>query len=388
MTIDLSIEYLLTAARKVAESDDFGGDSFTEGLEVLIKSLENDVELYEPTREYYRGLIIQILVNRLNVAEWYKNHPEIAEEVISAPIFITGLPRTGTTILHTLIALDPASRFLRNWESVAPCPPPEFIYSDADPRIQSYHEAMEGLFQLSPDLKRINGLNFISGGTAECQNLLAHEFINFGYSAGHGLETYGRWLSTCDMSAGYVYHKKLLKLLQWRTPNERWVLKAPMHLFGLEALFREYPDARIVFTHRDPVKSLASGASMVGQWSMLSSPDPESKKIGDWWPEIWEKGIEKALKSRDHNPHITCFDLQYQDMVKDPINAVYSIYEAFNLPVTTGHDLRMKVWLRDNPQGKYGRHTYGIDAFGLDPDKERKRFSRYQERFGIPVEGL
>ena len=213
---------------------------------------------------YFQQVITQILVNRLQVTQLIKEHPEISDEEIDAPVFIVGLPRTGTTITQTLMALDPHTRFLRNFESTAAvCPPPSLMPRTPDPRIQAGHDTMEGLFSMRPELRGINGINFMALGTAECQNLMAHEFVHAGWSAVSSLFGHGNWMGDCDMGPAYTWHKQLLQMLHWKSPNERWVLKAPIHLFGLKPLLETYPDARIVFTHRDPFEAMMSGVSMV-----------------------------------------------------------------------------------------------------------------------------
>ena len=285
MSITLVSRPLMENAVQASGLEDFGEQTFKEGLEALIHSLNNDLDLGEGTAGYFQQLIIQILVNRLQVIRLIKDYPEIAAEEIKAPVFIMGLPRTGTTITQTLMALDPLSRFLRNFESAgAVCPPPSLMPQIPDPRIRAGHDAMEGLFSMAPDLRGINGLNFMALGTAECQNLMAHEFVHIGWSAGSSLFGHGNWVGDCDMTRAYAWHRRLLKIFQWKLPNERWILKAPIHLFGLETLLETYPDAKIVFTHRDPVDAMASGVSMVSGWTRLTTGQADIPAIARWYP--------------------------------------------------------------------------------------------------------
>ncbi|MBU1342765.1 MAG: sulfotransferase, partial [Proteobacteria bacterium] len=310
--------------------------------------------------------------------------PQILEEKIEQPIIITGLPRTGTSLLQILLSLDPTTRFIRNWESsMAICPPPELVHSSTDPRIQAYHLAMEGFFGVMPKLRGINGINFMAGGPAECQNLMAHEFIHFGYSAGSSLFSYGEWLSECNMAHAYQYHKKLLQVLQWKMPDEKWVLKAPMHLFGLDHLLETYPDARVVFTHRDPIKAMSSGASMVYHWTLFSTQQADTAAIGKWWPKIWAKGMERALKVRDNFNPTQFFDLYHKNFSQDPIGAVHEIYDHFNLCVGKGHLRRMQAWLRDNPRSRFGNHDHTPAQFELNPKKVKEQFQFYCDRFDV-----
>lgn len=375
---------LMETAVQTTGLNDFGDIVFEDGLKALVDSINEIVHsFYDQAVQYLRAALIQILANRLQVTELIRNHPDVLNEKIIQPMIITGLPRSGTTLLQTLIALDPACRYLRNWESaMAICPPPELINSATDPRIRTYHEFMNGLLQTVPILKAINGINFMSGGTAECQNLMAHAFRNLGYSAGFGLRSYAEWLVDCDMRPGYQYHHLLLKVLQWRCPNERWVLKAPMHLFALDVLLSQYPDARIVFTHRDPFAAMASGSSLVYNWASICWQHPDRRHIGRWFPKLWDKALKKALLVRDGKDPEQFVDVYHQDLIDDPLEAVTAIYRHFGLAVSPGHRNRIQTWLRDNPRSSFGMHSYAPHDYGLDRAREEDRFKFYLDRFG------
>jgi len=380
----LSSEELMESAVRSTGLTDFGPITFKDGLGVLVAAINDEKDFFDNTLQYLRVKIQQILENRLHVEALVKRNPEIMEEKITAPIIITGLPRTGTTILQTLMALDPACRFLRNWETAMNiCPPPKLLHSVIDPRIQTFHQTIEGLLQMAPDLRPINGLNFMAGGTAECQNLMAHAFRSFEYCAGFGLQTYGQWLLSCDMRPGYQYHKLLLKILQWQCPNEYWVLKAPMHLISLDSLMRMYPDARVVFTHRDPFTAMVSGSSLVYNWRTLASPSANQRKIGKWFPRLWEEALFNSLEDRYKWPRKQFFDLYFEKLISDPVEAVRSIHEYFGRTLSHGHRIRMAAWLRDNPKASFGNHSYAAEDFSLNREDEEARFSDYKQRFSV-----
>lgn len=380
----LSSETLIQSAMETCQSEDFGGETFKDGLEALIHSLNTDLDLLETTSDYFTGLIHQLLVNRLEVAKLIAEHPTILEEEIENPVFILGLPRTGTTMLHTLMALDPVARYLRNFESaMAVCPPPELMPGYIDPRIQMFHDAMEGFFSMMPQLRGINGLNFMANGTAECQNLTAHEFVHMGWSAGSSLFSYGEWISNCNMAAAYQYHKLLLKILQWKLPNERWVLKAPMHLFGVDHLLETYPDAKIVFVHRDPLDAMTSGVSMVYHWTQFSTMQADIPAISKWYPKLWAKGLEKALAVRQEFSESSFYDVFHQDLSTNAVQTVQQIYAHFNLHFSKAHQKRMKTWLRENPRSRFGHHPYTIQGFELNPRVERARFKFYLDQYNV-----
>lgn len=382
MGIKLSSDTFIKKAIETSGLEDFGGRTYALGLNALVDALNNDLDLSDRTASYFQNLITQLLINRLEVAQLIKNHPEILEEKIEQPIFILGLPRSGTTLLHTLLALDPAVRYLRNFETFgAICPPPELISEHRDPRISACHEAMEGFFQMAPQLRGINGLNFMTSGTAECQNLMAHEFVHMGWSAGSSLFSHGNWVSECNMKRAYQWHKRLLQVLQWKLPNERWVLKAPIHLFGLDHLIDTYPDARIVFTHRNPFDAVASGVSMVYHWTCFSTQQADLSAIAQWYPALWAKGLRRALSIREKLEKDQFYDVYHEDFSKAPIDNIEKIYDHFGIPMSKGVKTRIGIWLRDNPRSKFGNHVCNAEKLGLIQEKETERFQFYSDSF-------
>lgn len=384
MGIHFSPQPFISQARQAAGLQDFGGSSFEQGLHALIDSLNRDLDLAEPTAGYFQQLITQILINRLDVTQLIKDHPEILDESIEQPVFIIGLPRSGTTLLHTLLAVDPLSRYLRNFESfTAICPPPELMPNKVDPRIQACHDAMEGFFSLAPELRGINGLNFMALGTAECQNLMALEFVHMGWSAGSSLFTHGNWVADCPKAPAYQWHKRLLQLLQWKLPNERWVLKAPVHLFGLDQLRATYPDAKIVFIHRNPLDAMVSGVSMVARWTRFTTGKADVAAIADWYPTLWAKGLRRALACRRQLSEDLVIDVYHRELIDAPLKVIESIYRHFHLPFSEAARKRMQTWLRDNPRSKFGRHACSAAEFGLIPEREHERFAFYHGAFDL-----
>ncbi len=383
MSIDLSVDSLLKEAIEKTGFEDFGGDTFKEGLNILIHSCLNESQLNDFGYNFITNRITQFLINRLHTQDWIIRHSEILDEKIERPLFILGLPRTGSTFLQTLLSIDPANRALHHWEANEPCPPPELIHSATDPRIHTMHKSTQMIELIKPELQAIYPID--TGGFAECQMLLANEFKSEVFNAWLWAPTYIEWLLNCDMSSAYTYHKRLLQLLQWRLPNEGWILKAPMHLIGLNALLNQYPDAQIIFTHRDPLKVVTSFASLISAWNSLFSDKIDNKKIGGLH-QVWALSIEKAMKVRDQQESKIFYDLQFQDLIANPISSVKRIYEHFGRKVSAGHERRMQVWIRDNPKGKRGSHRYSVEKFGTDPTKIRKRFAIYQERFKVTLE--
>jgi hypothetical protein len=305
-----------------------------------VSSYEQEARLSALGRGAVRGRLTQFLVNRLKLHDWLFRQPEILEEAIERPIFILGLPRTGTTLLHDLLALDPLSRAPLHWEAEEPCPPPQLFHSVTDPRIQTAHAKLRALDAMAPEMKVIHPM--AAGAPTECMTLLIHEFKSLEFECQAWVPTYGAWFTHCDKASAYRTHRKLLQLLQWRSPNETWVLKAPTHLFGLDALLAEYPDAQVIFTHRDPLKVVASQASLIAVASGLLSDEVDPHRSASWWSAKTATGLEKATKLRDRMGPEAFFDLQYHELVRDPVGAVRRAYAHFGREVTPVHERRMR----------------------------------------------
>jgi hypothetical protein len=242
---------------------------------------------------------------------------------------------------------------------------------------------MEGIFAMSPSLRGINGINFMAQGTAECQNLMAHEFVHMGWSAGSSLFSHGNWVGDCSMKAAFEWHQRLLQVLQWKLPNDRWILKAPIHLFGLDHLLETYPDAKIVFTHRNPLHAMVSGVSMVCHWSRFTIGRADVKAISDWYPGLWAKGLERALSVIKNLEKDQRLDVLHKDLSNDPIKTVETVYDHFHIPFSKGAKKRMETWLRDHPRSRFGNHDCTPEEFGLIPEREKERFSFYLKQFNM-----
>jgi len=384
MTIDLNLDSLLSRAVDKTKLENFGNDSFLEGLKVLLNSCQSEARLNDLGIQIIHSTISRCLMNRLQAQDWITRHPEILDEKIEKPLIITGLPRTGSTFLQILLSIDPANRGLHHWEANRPCPPPELIYSATDPRIQAMHKQIQMTDQMRPGLQAIHPRD--AGGFAQCMVLLSHEFKSAEFTLIIWAPTYKAWYYHCDMTSAYACHKMLLQLLQWRLPNESWVLKNPSHLPWLDYLTDRYPDAQIIFTHRDPLKVIPSASSLASTVYSLGSDQIDNQKIAAHYLEELAMEMDKAMEKRNSLNPKSFYDVQYRDLTGDPIGTVKRIYEYFGRKVSPGHERRMQVWIRDNPQGKRGRHHYSVEDFGLDPAEVRKRFNDYQERFSIHLE--
>ncbi len=384
--ISLAEEDLLAQARRTTGLDDFGATHFRDGLRRLLGSLEAEARLNAVGRRIAHAEISRHLENRLRVTRDWKLYPEIGRERVVRPLLVVGLPRTGSTLLHDLLAQDPANRAPLTWECQHPSPPPERATYETDPRIARSEAHFERTSRaLIPEFKAIHPMG--AKLAQECVMLQAFDFTSIIFHHEFRVPSYQTWVESCDLGPVYGTHRRQLQYLQWRCPG-RWVLKSVGHLWGLEELFATYPDALVVQTHRDPRKFVASHASLVTMARRMGSDQVDPQEIGREWSGSWERALRKGIAFRDAGTVDASrfFDLHYQDLVRDPIAAVRRIYDHFGLPFDAEAEQRMRVFLAANPQGKHGGHRYEVEQFGLDAGRLREQFRFYEERFAVASE--
>ena len=379
----LQEEDLLEAAHRETALEDFGDPPFREPLRRLLESLEAEARLNLMGRLATRYDVVRLLANRLRMEEDRKRNPGIAEEETRRPIIITGLPRTGTTLLHSLLALDPASRVPLTWETMYPSPPPEAASYRTDRRIalvdgqiRWFHRLLKGFNRIHPVEARL---------PEECLVIFSHSFLSYQFETTHRLPSYLGWLEAQDLSPAYEVHRRFLQHLQWRCPGERWVLKAPAHMFDFEAMFSVYPDACVIMTHRDPIEVTASNASLTATLRSAFSDGIDPLEVGPECSRRWAEAIGRALRSRDRGcaPAERFLDLYYIDLIADPIGAVRKVYARFDLRFPEGLEEKIRAFLRHNPSDRFGKHRYRLEQFGLDLEEETRRYAAYRERFRL-----
>jgi hypothetical protein len=384
--VSLEERSLLEAACRETSLDDFGGDEFREPLRLVLEGLETEARLTLLGRVVARRDLLGLLTNRLRLTEDRKRHPGICEQRISRPFFIIGLPRTGSTLLHHLISQDPASRAPQAWEVMTPSPPPEAARYETDPRIAEAERKLQWLDVLAPDFKAIHPLG--ARLAIECIAILSHSFLSSRFHTTYRTPSYQAWLKKQDLRPAYAYHRRFLQHLQWSKRADRWVLKAPAHLYALDSLFAIYPDALVVQTHRDPRVVLGSVASLTLSLQSAFAEPLDLTEIGREVMQSWTEGIERGMHVRHTGPvgAERFFDVNYQELLADPIGTVRQIYTHFDLPLTAEAEQRMRSHLTGNPQHKHGRHAYDLKAFGLDGPSLDQRFRSYREFFAIAPE--
>lgn len=378
---------LLDAAAARTGFADFGDDAFREPLRVLLDSIAREDALHFVGRVLARDEISTLLENRLLMSEARKRHPVIDEVEVGRPIFITGLPRTGTSILHELFACDPANRAPLAWEVKRPCGAPDDPGANADRRIASCERSLRIWNEIVAEYPTIHELG--ARIPVECILLTAHEFRSDQLTATNHALAYGAWLATADMQPAYRGHRRILQHLGFRCPHRRWVLKAPSHLASLDALLSVYPDARIVQTHRDPLRVMASVLSTLEATARVRCERVNIDALRAWFSgEACAALLEGASRARaGAAAKAACFvDVSYSDLVRGPLAAVAGVYERLGLELSQSAKAAMAAYLEKKPKDKHGTHDYGFDETGFDRDVERRRFEEYMRRYAVPAE--
>ena len=381
----LEADQLVTAACERARSDDFGEDSWREGLDVLVHSLNTEAALSELGVAAMTDQIVGYLVNRLRVEQCYRANPEIDEQRIVSPLFGLGLPRTGSTALSFLLAQDPARRSLRVWEASDPCPPPETATEHSDPRIALAQAGIDFTNEMFPGMSEM--LPTAAEGPQECLLPMAMGFRSVVFEGMSYVPSYTAWLLHCDMEPAYRYHRRVLKLLQWRCPPDRWWLKTPAHMLSIEALDAVYPDARFVMTHRDVGKVLPSVCALYSTLSTVLTEHPDPVAIGAHSSQLWQLALERLIDFRDQGNEGRFFDLMFDAVQRDPIGEVDRLYAALGEVLSSEARRRMDDWWSESSKHRSGPGTYSPQTYGLDTRAIAEQFAFYHERFGVPVAG-
>ena len=370
---------IVAAAVKAAGSDDLGSDSYREPLQEFLTACEEEADLTTFGRFLISKMLSSALTNRIELQRWAVEHPQVRDEQIVSPWVIVGLPRTGTSLLSNLLGLDPMARPLLQWEAAHPIPPPTLEGSAEDPRIAQTAKELDGLMKLNPPLKAMHP--FGATIAQECVSLFMYDVRTLALETQAHVPSYARWLEHADMAPAYAQHRLALQTLQSRQPTERWILKTPNHLWHLDALLEAYPDARIIWTHRDPgpvVTSLASLAN-AGQRPLTSRADP--RPTAEEWKRKCRFALESAMAYDERTPAGWCQHVGYDALVADPVGTVSALYAQVGEEVTDLHARRMRAWLEDRPQDAFGHHRYDPADFGWTYAGLGEEFRHYTDRY-------
>ena len=380
-------ESVIAEAQKEAGGrTDFGEPQFLEGLERFVRSLRDDARLNMVGQHIAIKRSHQHLTNRLNYVGDRKQYPEIAQQKIVKPVFIIGLGRTGSTILHDILAQDPASRAPLTWEVTYASPPPQTATFETDPRIAKTEAGFPPMDVRREKFKAMHPTG--AQLSQECVVMMGDTMSTPLFHNQFRVPSYQDWVDTADRTHVYDFHKQQLQHLQSGHKLDRWVLKTGAHMWGLDHLLETYPDARIVFTHRDPVKSLTSYASLTALVREMGSDNVDKFEVAKDWNARLTAKLQQAVAVRAAKdyPQAVFYDMKFADFVRDQFAVVQQIYEAFDLPMSDEAAARMKWFIADNPQGKHGIHRYEAHEYGIDPAVVRQQFRPYIERFDLKPE--
>lgn len=382
----LQPDALKALARKQTGLDDFGPGPLDEPLTQLCTSLREEVDLNAAGRENACQRLLNILVTRLRLQDLWQRHPEILDAPVERPIFIVGLPRSGTTYLHWLMARDPGLRHAPFWELLFPlpfgdaaAPPPQ-----PDPRIAAARAALDRLHAAAPDMAHMHQLD--AEEPEEELALMSLGFSSMAFEWSFAVPGFVDWYRRADHTEGYAVFRRVLQTLQWLRGGGQWVLKAPMHMENLDALLKVFPDAVLVQTHRDPVATTVSLSSLTcyGIRNYFDHPNPWL--VGENIGAI----IERLLRGicdfrRDGDPRFV--DVHFHDLMRDPMAAIERIYAVAGRRMEPAAESTMRQWLASRGSQRSGRHDYAAEDFAIDLDERRRALAFYIDRFAVRVEG-
>jgi hypothetical protein len=372
---------LIAAARRQSGLHEFGEDDFFEGLSRLLESCERDAGLNLMGRIALRADTLHCLRSRLLLERDRHKFPEIARQEIRAPVFIVGLPRTGTTILHTLLVTDPAHRAPLTWEVMQPSSPGD-VHNRRS--IRRAARSLACLRWLAPEFPRLHAVG--AELPQECVSLMSLSFMSDQFDTMYNVPSYRAWFLRQNLAPAYEWHRKFLQHLQFGREKCRWILKAPAHMFSLPQLLSVYPDARFVQTHRAPLNAITSVSSLITILRRIFSDEVNPVDIGREAMRYWAETLETFMAQRDQlNADRVC-DLPYQDIRRDPIAAVQRVYDHFGWSLSASVEERMRLVLATQPRDQVSFHRYHPAQFGLAADEMTGLFARYCDRFDLPIQ--
>jgi hypothetical protein len=381
----MTVDDVLAAARVQTDLTDAGDPAFLGGLQRLLDAYASEARFTERGAAMAYADLVTNMTIRLRVEGWIKDHPELLDRPISKPLFVFGLPRTGTTLAINLLASDPARRAFLRWEAYDPTPPALPHELHAGPRYQAMKDKTDRALQYMPQIAAIH-MEYADSPT-ECQFLMTPSFCSQVYESQADIPSYRAWfLHEADYLPAFRFHKRMLQTLQHHASGQ-WTLKNPWHPLYLDALHTVYPDARLVMTHRDPAEVVGSICSLIKHVRGVYSDDVDLKGIGASFMDTFQIMIDRVRAFEAKHGADAIHHIQYADVTRDPLGTVGGIYAHFDEPFTPAARGAMAAYLAGNQQGKHGRHAYDLAEYGLTKAEVRERFSGYIKDYDIPIKG-
>lgn len=383
MTAPLVADALVEQAMTATGLDRFDSDSWREGLDVLLADV-NKAGLSDSGHARMQTSLVDLLSNRLKTTAYLDQRPDLLDRPIERPVFVFGIPRTGTTLLSNLLACDPARRSPLTWEIDDPVPPATSATLKSDPRAIARLEQEKAMLAARPEMGKYYRNSAVYPN--ECIFFMAHDFKALALESRGKLPNYRDWLFSTDMTSAYTYHKRFLQLLQADAPG-RWNLKMPSHSLWLDTIKAVYPDARLVWTHRDPFTAMGSFCSIISLAHMgfMGRIDTDWLKENCTYQAVLH--AERMLDYRDKHGPDSMIDVHYADLMADPMAAMRRLYVSLGDVLTPEAEAAMQAWLDANPQGKFGKHDYKLAQYGLSVKELAPKFERYLSQYDIAREG-
>ena len=373
---------VLEAARQATGLSDFGDEGFREGLRVLLDTYRNTADFDEAGVKRNWRRVVGLLATRLRAQAAFARNPEVREREIRKPMVLTGMPRSGTSALFNLLGADPETRPLLLWETQSPDPfEGELEPGQNDPR----RDAIEAHYQKgkvrNPEFSKMHDVR--ADNPEECVLLMAHDFCDVQMGIEPMMEPYKTWFRQQDFRRMYGYYADLLRMLDWQRPGERWLLKAPAHMWAIDVLLETFPDVSIVWTHRDPLECTASICSLTAML-MRARKDFDPKQLGPVVMDFYATSLERGLAARDACDSARFIDVDYRDFIADNLAVARKIYAHFGMPMSESAQDALAAHVRDHPRNKHGKHEYDLEQFGLTRAAVEARFAPYTTRFNLP----
>ena len=364
---------LIEAARQTTGLHDFDSESFREGPDILAYDIDRSDHVTAVGVERLAGLYTHNLINRLQVADHLRREPGLLDAPVVRPVFIGGMPRTGTTLVSYLLDQDPALRSLLKWEVMQSSPPAAPGETRTDPRCLAQAKVEAAWFAADQGMA-LRHYEAVDGPT-ECTFLQAQDFKSAMLESLTPVPTYRDWLLVCDMTTAYAYQKTVMQLLQSTNPG-RWALKMPSHALFIEALFQVFPDAQVIWTHRNPYAATASVLSLIGYAQPTMNTGADVAYMAANYPRQMALHLSRMLEMSRRRP-TQIHDVYYNELMADPLGTMRKLYAALGQQMTPQVEARMGAYLEANPQGRFGAHEYSLDEWGLSTAGLRPYFAEY-----------
>ncbi len=379
--VSLDSGAILDRARRMSGFE-FQDPMMGDGLDRLVRSLESEARLSLFGRFAIRRTLQRAAESRFHVERAFAECPEIADEEIRDPVFILGAPRSGTTILHALLHLDTDHRAPLSWECLLPYPAPQPSDYEDNTRIDTVRREFERIFRLVPDFRKKHYMT--ADSPQECIAITALNFTSFQFLAQAYLPDYHEWFAGADQEQNLRWHRRLLQFLQsGGVRRRRWLLKSPVHIMRLDALFAVYPDANVIVTHRGPEHIVPSTASLISSMRSLYSDHEDATRTGHEQLRTWAAYFDKFLRDRQRlGRESQIVDVLFDDFAGSQMDVVESIYTRFGWELRPDDRHRMQRFLRDEPRGKHGVHEYSLEQIGVTAADIERDFANYRDFLG------